>query len=464
MNIATAPARSASPSVFPTSRAYLWLAGIYLMLAVYGSLVPFQFRWLAWDEVLQQSQQLRLAHLRIQSRTDFVANVLLFIPLAFLVMGAVCVDRPPGRAIVAGLILVPLCAALSGGIEFVQIYFPPRTPSASDIVAESLGGALGVLLWLTAGRRITGWARQVWSSRHGRDLASLILPVYLAFLVLINVLPLDLTLSPADIYRKYREGRLTLVPFASFCANHSLMLGKALWNLLWFLPIGALLASLPAFSWEDRRNWLRVWGLGLVVATLIESMQLFVVTRFVDVTDIVVESLGVLAGWSAVRCYQQLKIRSRLRFLSEPRGLRWIFVVWLGLVVFLTWRPFDFQLDSAFIADRWSRFSLVPFADYWQGTEYNAFDQFLHKLLLYLPLGLLLGSWARFAKGTHAGLLTVVASLCLASLLELGQFCLPDRQASLTDVLVEAGGAWLGFFGLRKWREQSSLARDRTGN
>jgi len=58
----------------------------------------------------------------------------------------------------------------------------------------------------------------------------------------------------------------------------------------------------------------------------------------------------------------------------------------------------------------------------------------------------------------------VVASLCLASLLELGQFCLPDRQASLTDVLVEAGGAWLGFFGLRKWREQSSLARDRTGN
>jgi len=313
VNIATAPARSASPSVFPTSRAYLWLAGIYLMLAVYGSLVPFQFRWLAWDEVLQQSQQLRLAHLRIQSRTDFVANVLLFIPLAFLVMGAVCVDRPPGRAIVAGLILVPLCAALSGGIEFVQIYFPPRTPSASDIVAESLGGALGVLLWLTAGRRITGWARQVWSSRHGRDLASLILPVYLAFLVLINVLPLDLTLSPADIYRKYREGRLTLVPFASFCANHSLMLGKALWNLLWFLPIGALLASLPAFSWEDRRNWLRVWGLGLVVATLIESMQLFVVTRFVDVTDIVVESLGVLAGWSAVRCYQQLKIRSSCR-------------------------------------------------------------------------------------------------------------------------------------------------------
>ncbi len=99
----------------------LWLAGV-LALTLY----PFAplarvARPLTWAGAAHPSL---LAF-------DIVANVLLFVPLGAL--------APGRRTLAAGLLL-------SVAIETTQALLPPRTPSLLDVLANSLGVTLGVLL------------------------------------------------------------------------------------------------------------------------------------------------------------------------------------------------------------------------------------------------------------------------------------------------------------------------------
>jgi glycopeptide antibiotics resistance protein len=103
----------------------------------------------------------------------------------------------------------------------------------------------------------------------------------------------------------------------------------------------------------------------------------------------------------------------------------------------------------------------VPFADYQQASPYRAFDQALHRILVFAPLGaLLLSLRHRSAQpDSQAGSLTNIAALAagLAGLIELGQAFLPDRYPSVTDVLLETGGAWMGALVYRQVRQRSSV-------
>jgi hypothetical protein len=77
---------------------------------------------------------------------DMIRNVILFVPLGVL-LGAWLGRRGQGawRAIL-------LLAAISAGFETLQLFIPVRSPSINDVIANTLGGALGVLLvrWLSA--------------------------------------------------------------------------------------------------------------------------------------------------------------------------------------------------------------------------------------------------------------------------------------------------------------------------
>src|SRR5262249_53883540 len=165
----------------------------------------------------------------IQSRSDWIANILLFLPLGFLVMGAGCCDRPQ-LGVVLFLPVVLLCVALSGIIEFTQLYFPPRVSSINDIAAESLGGALGALFWLLRGQWLTMAARRMWTAFGSRGTADLLLPCYLAFVVAISALPFDFTISPVELWNKYKEGRVHLTPFASGGTGVFELANKHFWN------------------------------------------------------------------------------------------------------------------------------------------------------------------------------------------------------------------------------------------
>lgn len=65
------------------------------------------------------------------------ANVVLFVPVAFLVAAAL--PRLPGWAVWT------LCVAASTAVELVQTTVPERVPSLRDVVLNAAGAAVGVL-------------------------------------------------------------------------------------------------------------------------------------------------------------------------------------------------------------------------------------------------------------------------------------------------------------------------------
>ena len=81
---------------------------------------------------------------------EFTANILLFVPMGVLL----AVLLGPGRRWLA----VSLGIAASLTIEFVQLFEPARVSDARDIVANSLGAIIGVMLVLLVGGRRRGRA------------------------------------------------------------------------------------------------------------------------------------------------------------------------------------------------------------------------------------------------------------------------------------------------------------------
>jgi VanZ family protein len=282
----------------PTRREYAWLALAFLLVALYGSLVPFEVVVIPWHEAARQFRDVLSAPLTFALHSDWAANVLLFIPLGFLLMAAACADRPKGVSCRVALAVVPGCTLLSAAIEFIQLYLPDRVSSLNDIVAESLGGLIGTVAWLGLGQWWTERLRSLWTtiSLHGR--AARLLPGYLALLALVHLMPIDLSLSPWEIWRKYDEGMISLYPFAGERPERGELIRISFWSLVYYLPLGLLLTQLPIRAWRPVLVWLWILVVGWVTAGTMELLQLFVVPRSAEVLEVLAGGPAVLAGWS----------------------------------------------------------------------------------------------------------------------------------------------------------------------
>jgi len=464
-----------------TAVHYGWLALGILLLTVYGSLIPFQFQpqppavaLNTFEErILSANGQGShswvvsfLAGAKREARGDWVLSGVLFLILSYLLMAAVCVDRPWLRGLKAALAVWLFCIALSVAVEFVQIYFEPRTVARIDIALAALGALTGVVLWLSGGQRLTQWGRRLWSATGVSGLAARLLPGYLVLLLIVELMPFDLLFSRAELAVKYHEGKIWFVPFHYRPAETSILLAKTLWNMACFFPLGFLKVLVAGRASWAARSWPRVFLMGLGFTTLVEFLQLFVYSRFFDTSDIVTGAVAVLLGWwlgVACQAYWQRdssgsyspardvgQQTAGLGRLAVGSGL---LLGWLAVATYFNWQPFDFTATPAHFAGDseetpavgLSRMSWVPLVNYYWGSKYQAFEQVRMKMLSFVPLGVLAALCLRRQHGHGAGLLVLGAALVLALGFEIGQCFLPGRGADVTDVLIEGFGAWLGF-------------------
>ena len=89
----------------------------------------------------------RLIPFQYANPKDLIQNVILFIPLGVWI-GA-WLGRRAGQWAWRAILLL---AAISAGFEMLQLFIPVRVTSIDDVTANTVGGALGVLLarWLSA--------------------------------------------------------------------------------------------------------------------------------------------------------------------------------------------------------------------------------------------------------------------------------------------------------------------------
>jgi VanZ family protein len=432
------------PSLLPSPPqrgTYALLAVFLALFVVYGSLVPLHYRPLSWSESLVRFRAVCATPLTFDSLSDWLTNIILFVPLGFVTMAALRSDFGWKHNHVAIVFVLPTCVLLSIGVEFAQLWFPPRVSSLNDIVAETLGAALGVAVWLTAGRGLMSAWQRMWGAVPTHDWAPQLLPPSIAVLILIEGWPLDLTIRPADLWHKYRAGGVYLMPCAAAGHHFWEFTAKHLQTLLFFGPVGVLLGNIRSSRWHLWVCWPRIFMVGFGLAAFVTLLQLLVESRVCDTTTLVFGTLAIVGGWA-------VSIASSRRALRHPHGsLRQPYRLLLPPVVIvlmiLNWLPFDFSFDARFIDRRFHSLCLVPFVDYQHTDILHIVGEFLTKVFLWVPLGALVGfSWR--AQSLSTVLLQWVPLLMYALGLELGQFFLRSRVASVSDVTVESAGAWIG--------------------
>jgi len=444
----------------------MWLLA-YFALAVYGSLVPLKIRPVAWDAAIEQFRNIRYLQLSEASRADWVANILLFIPLAYFATAVLTLGvrswlvRSAGAVVVAGS-----CMALSVVVEFVQIWFYPRTVSLNDILAESIGGGVGAVLWLVLGMTVHRWLAAYFAPQRRRTQIDLLLEFYLVGLVVYSLLPLDLTISPAELYRKFRDGKVQFIPFAEYSWDLALLYAVAT-NIAIFIPVGMFCST--ALTSEDRpvRSVLHSTLLGAGVAAIIEVAQLFVIEHFTSMTTVILAAVGCSLG--AVLMH---RIRGRdpdfahlLESLDSRRRAAGVCLALMGIYSLILLAVFCsggvWETDPERIWRRFHGFWRPPMSALYWGREYNALSDVLRKILFFIPLGGLgaVAVWGKAAKsGSRHRLLLAAVLLYAASIsfsIEMLQVYLPPPQgdpsgpahvADVGDVLTCTAGAAIGLF------------------
>ena len=473
------PGTTCSP---PTRRTFaLFVLGV-VAFTVYGSLVPFEFRSRAVGEAADSFLWAMTRRAVPQSRSDALANVLLGVPLGFGLLGLARLDRPgKARAAFTGVLLLPACLAFAAAVEFAQLFVPARTCAGSDVLCQVFGAVIGMAGWVLFGQRLTEQARQV----VGAGAAGRLLVAYLALLAFVQALPMDLTLSPRDVYNTLRD-RVVYVPFSEFRGASAGRVWERTATLVQvaalYLPAGLLAASVPG----GFRSGVRVLALAVGLACGMEAIQLVVLSRTPSATDVVVGATAATLGWAVGRCFPSFagwESRREARRAGgvsppsdagaagradvprgadaprSPRSLEPLGAerrrrpglsleaalvlgqLWLAAVAVVCWQPFDFAGTGR------------PF-DWLLGLprEYKsdlyALEEMITKMVLFAPFGVL----AAVALSRGRLLIAAAIGAVVAFVFEIGQKFLPGHVPGVTDVILGAVGAWAGVWMTTKVR------------
>ena len=267
-----------------TRRSLGTLAICFCAIAAIGSMAPFAFRALTWDEA---RARIEIPDIHRLSRFDLLDNVALFVPIGFFLAGAL---RERHGAVGTAARVVLVTALLSAAVETAQIYLPSRTPSVSDFCAEQTGAAAGIALWAVYGQALMLGARRVSRDRQPPGLAVRVLAAYVGIWSIARLFPFDATLEVHQLAQRMREGRIVLTPFAGGDSPARLTA-----EAIMAMPIGVLAAlgwTLPG----TRRGAVAAAAIALVFTGAIGVAQGIIDSQWADITRVGAGAAGALCG------------------------------------------------------------------------------------------------------------------------------------------------------------------------
>lgn len=226
-------------------------------------------------------------------------------------------------------------------------------------------------------------------------------------------------------------------------------------NLLLYMPFGLLLATrrrARGGSGAGAALWALV--LGAMLSALVETLQLFSASRTSSLGDLAANSMGALVGGIVGAAWgMRMLIRAeggvRRRWIDRPVELAAILLLaaMAGDALFQYWPTLD-------VAEVWGNLKRSTFS-LSSGLALHPWHYWLVKRVgVYAVLTVLLAAMAMIGRtwsdavGYRGAWSTPARAAIWAGLfglaLELGQFLIPGRHPSPTDVLCFALGAGLG--------------------
>lgn len=403
--------------------------GLYLLFVVYGSLVPLDFRPMPLDAAWRAFQQIPFLKLGVASRADWVANGVLYLPLGLLAAlsfgaGRSRLGRMGGR--VAALLLG---LAVAVAVEFTQTFFPPRTVSLNDLMAESIGTALGVIVAIP-GRR---WGQALRAElRHGGQLLGrFALQIYLLAVLLVAFFPFDLLLSADELQAKL-DSHLWGWWLAGTESRPLLTLVRLGIEVVASMPLGILLAWRAPPGRPLR--WVSALLAGAALGLLVEGGQWLVASGVSQGLSVVARALGAVAGlwwWRHRKALHPARLRELLRQWTAL-----LLPAYALLVVGLNGGFAGRWQGGGHALAVWQQIRWQPFYYHYYTSEAQAVVSLLSVLLMYLPAAALMWAWRRSAAAAAA------VGFALAAVVEAGKLFIDGLRPDPTNLLIAAAVGW----------------------
>ena len=429
------------PDSLNPKRTYITLSLCYLAFVIYGSLIPFQSHSLPIEEAIDRFRHIPYLHLGIQSRADFVANILLYIPLSFFMIGVWCRKACPWPVKSAGVLFVLLlCSLLAGLIEFIQVFFPPRTVSLNDVIAEILGTIIGISFWYTIGGRLT----RLWSaiSTGGREGLHAALVIYALFYLALCLFPFDFLVSMSEISWKLSTHSYHAFVAEETCQSPIRCAVTFIVEIIAMVPFGIL----TGLRSRGRQNHILFAALvyGGVLGIVIETSQFFIASGISQGASVFTRIMGLGLGLWLFQSI--LKDRfSTLRPFLRPGILLGAIPYFLLVMTLKGWFSHDWVgLEEAL--SKIDKNMFIPFYYHYFGTEMNAVVNLLSNAAAFVPIGVAYWAW-HFSRRTFSSCAFMASfyGVVAAVFIETGRLFPAGKYPDFTNVLIAGVSAGAGY-------------------
>lgn len=256
------------------------------------------------------------------------------------------------------------------------------------------------------------------------------------FVVYGTTLPFDFETSLA----RERLAKMVLNPLFAPGGARRLSIPDAVQNMLLFAPFGAFGVLTLRRRVSATSSVLATTLLGLALAVLVETAQLFTRDRAAATSDLLTNTLGALGGGVAV-----LSLGAAVPGALEPLRLRGLLdgpvfyplVMAAGVLVVSAWHPFAFTLDVSTVVSKVRLLLSDPWRVSMTGDEGVGF-------IVHALFGLAAGLYVRQHGARRPAMVALLAGSVLALALESAQLLIESRMPGLEDVALHIAGVATG--------------------